>query len=117
MFTQGGPDECWEWQGSTNKNGYGITGLNGKVFLAHRAVYLELVGPIGDDEEGNPLQLDHLCANKICVNPNHLDPCTWIDNLNRRGGPHFELRGKTAKVTWEEKPEPHQVTIGPKVHV
>jgi len=112
MFVQGDPDECWEWQGSTNKNGYGITGLSGKNVLAHRAVYLEMVGPI---PEG--MQLDHLCANRICVNPNHLEPVTSHENQVRGGEPHFFARGKTAKVTWEDDPEPVQVTIGPKVRV
>lgn len=96
MFTQGAPDECWEWQGATNKHGYGVTGVRGVGgILAHRAVYEELVGPITEDT------LDHLCANRLCVNPHHLDPCSARQNQLRGGEPHFELRGKTGHVVWE----------------
>ena len=91
MFEQGDPGECWLWRGATNKNGYGIVGSKGSVVLAHRAVYQELVGPI---EAG--MTLDHLCANKLCVNPSHLEPCSRRENMFRGGDSHFDLRGKAA---------------------
>lgn len=66
-------DSCWEWLGSTSR-GYGLFALatdDGRVTMqAHRFAYADLVGPI---PEG--LQLDHLCRNRRCVNPSHLDPC------------------------------------------
>jgi len=102
---------CWEWLGHT-QNGYGHVGVGSKIKMAHRAFYEELVGPI---PEG--MQLDHLCGNEGCVNPDHLDPCTSMENHYRGGRPHFELRGHEGGASNPPGPEPHQVTIGPKVHV
>lgn len=66
---------CWEWTASRFKStGYGAyRGRN-----AHRAVYRAAVGPI---PEG--LDLDHLCRNRGCVNPAHLEPVTHRVNLLR----------------------------------
>jgi hypothetical protein len=73
--------ECWEWRGARNWAGYGQSSLYGKVMQAHRAVYLLLVGPIPDG-----YQLDHLCRNRGCVNPDHLEPVTARINLLRSTG-------------------------------
>lgn len=63
--------DCWEWTGALNK-GYGVIGRGGRgtgLDQAHRAVWQLLVGPIEDD-----LQIDHLCRNHACCNPDHLEP-------------------------------------------
>lgn len=73
-------DDCWEWTGSKNASGYGNFRVpRGVVTTAHRAVYEWLVGPI---PEG--LQLDHLCFNRICVNPGHMEPVTLRENVRRQ---------------------------------
>lgn len=72
---------CWEWTAATMKqNGYGVfnRGRSDGTVLAHRFSYELLVGPIPDG-----LQLDHLCRNRICVNPDHLEPVTQRENLLR----------------------------------
>lgn len=78
-------DGCWTYQGHRDHKGYGkaaIT-LNGrKHSRAHRAAYEMLVGPI---PEG--LQLDHLCRNRSCVNPSHLEPVTNQENGYRGQAP------------------------------
>lgn len=76
-----GPDECWEWLGGHNRAGYSILG----GLLVHRAVYELLVGPIP-----RGLGLDHLCRNRACCNPAHLEPVTHRVNVMR--GVSFSAR-------------------------
>lgn len=75
---------CWRWTGYLLPNGYGLIGrrqIKGSR-LAHRWFYELLIGPI---PEG--LQLDHLCRNRSCVNPAHLEPVTHKVNGLRGVGP------------------------------
>lgn len=69
---------CWEWTGALDRHGYGVTRENYVLWRAHRWVWTFLVGPIED-----ALDLDHLCRNRKCVNPDHLEPVTRKENLLR----------------------------------
>lgn len=73
-------DGCWIWTGGCIK-GYGAFWYEGRNVRAHRYAYELLVGPI---PEG--LTLDHLCRNKPCVNPAHLEPVTVGENVLRSEG-------------------------------
>lgn len=73
-----GPNGCWTWTGPLATGGYGRFSSMGVVTIAHRYVYEQVVGPIPDG-----LQLDHLCRNPGCVNPDHLEPVTAAENLRR----------------------------------
>lgn len=74
--------ECWLWTASKQKTGYGqFFVTHRKMVYAHRLAYELLRGPI---QPG--LHLDHLCRNRACVNPAHLEPVTNRINV---------LRGKT----------------------
>lgn len=72
-------DGCWNWTGRLNKKGYGEIQMHGIKHLAHRAIYLAhgIAIPEG-------LHLDHLCRNKSCVNPAHLEPVTNAENTRRQ---------------------------------
>lgn len=71
-------DDCWLWTGTVDTPGYGRVQINRRKIGAHRVAYEALVGPI---PEG--LDLDHLCRNRLCVNPAHLEPVTRRENLLR----------------------------------
>lgn len=69
---------CWIWQLSTVGAGYGRFQVDGKKHLAHRWHYEQVHGQIPDG-----LELDHLCRQYRCVNPDHLEPVTHIENVRR----------------------------------
>lgn len=71
-------DDCWIWTGAKSAAGYGRIEWNRRQQQAHRVAYELIVGPI---PEG--LELDHLCRNRACVRPDHLEPVTGRINLLR----------------------------------
>lgn len=79
--TSGG---CWEWTASRYvQNGYGQFGFKGKNSrTAHSVAWEALIGPV---PEG--LELDHLCRNRACCNPAHLEPVTHRENTLRGTSP------------------------------
>jgi hypothetical protein len=74
-----GPNGCWLWLASIDAHGYSHAG---KGRLAYRLAYQLVRGPVPAG-----LELDHLCRNKLCVNPDHLEPVTHAENV-RRGALH-----------------------------
>lgn len=69
---------CWLWTGSLNPGGYAQMSINGRPRHVHRFSYEHFVGPIPAG-----LQIDHLCRNRSCVNPDHLEPVTQRENIMR----------------------------------
>jgi len=71
-------DGCWTWTLALNHNGYAECKPMMGTKRAHRITYMLLVGEI---PEG--LVLDHLCRVRHCINPDHLEPVTDRENLDR----------------------------------
>ncbi len=93
---------CWEYRGSHYPNGYAHTALFGARY-AHRAAYVLVKGPIPAG-----LQIDHLCRNRGCVNPDHLEAVTLRENLMRSPIQRSALNArKTHCLNGHPLPEPN----------
>lgn len=80
---------CWEFTGSKS-NGYGKVQRGGVKMPTHQFTWTRLVGPIPDG-----LEVDHLCRNRPCCNPEHLEPVTHRENVLRGESPCAKNAKKT----------------------
>lgn len=79
---------CWNYTGATDEKGYALTTYNGRAKRVHIINYEEKYGPTPAG-----LELDHLCRNRLCVNPDHLEPVTHAENMRRSAN---------AKLSWDD---------------
>lgn len=70
---------CWEWIAAKNEHGYGVVNFRGKC----RAAYAVIFDLFGDLKWEPGLERDHLCRNRACCNPAHLEPVTRAVNIQR----------------------------------
>lgn len=78
-----GPDECWPWKGVLDHSGYGrVRRFGGEKEMAHRVAWEKRNGPVPEGKV-----LDHLCRNRACCNPGHLEAVTSRENTVRGVSP------------------------------
>lgn len=81
----GDPKECWPWLGRTSGNGrgggYPRMELDGHTVAVHRVLYTHFHGYIPAKK-----QVDHTCENRACLNPDHLELVTHLQNQRRKSG-------------------------------
>jgi hypothetical protein len=84
-------DGCWIWKGGAagSDGAYGRMQVDKKVMPAHRFAYEVFVGPVPVG-----MEIDHLCRNRLCCNPLHLEAVTHSENV-RRGDSPLRHRNKT----------------------
>lgn len=70
--------DCWLWTGYHDEKGYGQLIYRGKNYKAHRWFWQIVEGDVPTG-----LELDHLCRNRACVRPDHLEPVTHLENVGR----------------------------------
>ena len=98
-FTIDAETGCWVWTASKTAKGYGRFYLDGRKQLAHRVAYAAFNGDIPDGR-----YLDHLCRNRACCNPEHLEVVTNRENHHRG----MEARNGSRDVC----PQGHALTAG-----
>ena len=99
----GDETDCWPWCGPLDKQGYGQFNRKGKNYRAHRWLFEWTHGSV------DGFDLDHLCRNKRCVNPTHLEAVSHSENVKRSRHLNYWIRfGRCANG--------HDVTVAPGVY-
>lgn len=86
-YAEKSEDDCWIWIGKKNNYGYGIICRSQKELSAHRVSYERTFGKIP-----RGMVIDHLCRNRACVNPLHMQVVTNVENVMRGMSPYAQKK-------------------------
>ena len=90
------PFGCWEWQGARDAKGYGVFSFMSHPLRSHRASYLLWKGRVS-----RGFEIDHICNNRACVNPDHLQVVTPYQN---------KVLGKIRRARATHCPQGHELS-------
>lgn len=82
--------QCLAWHNTKTRGGYGVIRILGVAHYVHRVAYEMVKGPIP-----NGMTIDHLCRNRACFNPDHMEPVTRGENCRR--GARAKINAATAE--------------------
>lgn len=103
-------ETCWNWTGYRNRSGYGVIGIGGskgRNYLTHRWAWMQLIGEI---PEG--MQLDHICHNHACLNPEHLRLVTSKQNHEHKKGAQVNSTSGIRGVSWDKARGKWRAAVG-----
>lgn len=81
---------CWNWLAAKTSDGYGLFWGDGYMTTSHKFAYERLVKKVGDE-----MTIDHLCRNRLCANPSHVEEVTRGENVLRGFSPSSVNKRKT----------------------
>lgn len=95
-------DSCWNWKSTIQTEGYGVFSCrfsvgNSRILNAHRVSYM-----LSGKKLDSKLQIDHICENKACVNPKHLEQVTAKENCMRYQARRITKLKRIIKMTYKE---------------
>ena len=79
--------KCWNWIGKLNNTGYGYSIFNGNQELTHRLMYALYITPIPKGLPWKIPVINHICNNRSCCNPKHLELTSLKNNILKGNGP------------------------------
>ena len=69
-------NDCWEWKGGVTKSGYALFDYKNRGHLLHRTIFM-----LFKEDLLSGMEIDHICNNRLCSNPNHLEQVTHQVNV------------------------------------